>query len=111
LRIKEKVIIMKFEEWYSAGTWYTAQRTYRFEYLGGQFQLIGADKTESMRNSGEVETRSYNFLTKRLKTTISSYDKRVKPRSTWRRFDIGRLKTFRTFPKPFEWEIEPDYLL
>jgi hypothetical protein len=111
VRIKKGVLNFSFTEWYSSGTWYTADRTYRFKLLGGQFKLIGADKSESMRNSGEVETRSYNFITDRLKLTISNYDKKVRPRSKWRHFDIGPLKTFRSFPKPFEWEIEPDYYL
>ncbi len=111
VRIRKGVLILEFEEWYSAGTWYTALRTYTFKYLRDQFRLIGADKTSSMRNSGEVETRSYNFLTKRIRTTIGSYDEKIKPISSWRNFRVGSLKTFRTFPKAFEWEIEPDYFL
>ena len=111
VRIRNGVLILKFEEWYSAGTWYTAKRTYKFKYLRDQFRLIGADMTSAMRNSGEEETRSYNFLTKRIRTTIGDYNEKVKPKSSWRNFGVDALRTFRTFPKAVEWEIEPDYFL
>jgi len=84
---------------------------YKFKYINGEFALIGADKTESMRNTGETETRSYNFLTNKMSVTTGNYDEKVKKKVKWKTYKIYKLKTFRTFPKPFDWEIEQDYFI
>lgn len=110
-KIKNGVLWLDFEQWYSAGSWGASEMSYKFKYLNGEFALIGADKTESMRNTGETETRSYNFLTNRMSITTGNFDKKVKPKTRWKMFKVKELKTFRSFKEPFGWEIEPDHLL
>jgi hypothetical protein len=103
---------MNFETWYSARSWGTSQSSYKFRYINGEFALIGADKKEFMRNSGEMEVRSYNFLTNKMSvTTGDEFDEKVKKKVKWKIYKVGKLKTFRTFVKPFDWEIEQDYFL
>jgi hypothetical protein len=91
------------------GGWDRFAVTYRFRYQDGEFTLIGADNiTMDTRegDNGATETWSYNFLTKKLKITKDSFsDEKVKPRVTWRTLKIKELRTFRTFPAPFTWEI------
>lgn len=111
VKIKNGVLRIDFEIWYSAGSWGTSQSTYKFKYMKGEFALIGADKTESMRNTGETETRSYNFLTNKMSIANGNYDEKVKKKVKWKTYKIDKLKTFRTFVKPFDWEIEQDYFL
>ncbi len=111
VKIKNGVLQIDFEIWYSAGSWGTSQSTYKFKYMNGEFALIGADKTESMRNTGETETRSYNFLTNKMSIANGNYDEKVKKKVKWKTYKIDKLKTFRTFVKPFDWEIEQDYFL
>jgi len=111
VQIKNGVLQLDFEEWYSAGSWGTSQASYKFKYINKEFALIGADKTESMRNSGETETRSYNFLTNKRSITIGNFTKDAKGKPKWKTYKVGKLKTFRTFPKPFDWEIEKDYFI
>jgi hypothetical protein len=111
VKIKNGVLQLDFEIFYSAGSWGTSQASYKFKYTDGEFALIGADKTESARNTGETETRSYNFLTNRMSITTGNFATDTKNKVKWKTYRVGKLKTFRTFAKPFEWEIEPDYFV
>ena len=110
VKIKDGVLQLNFESWYSAGSWGTSQSSYKFRYINGEFALIGADKKEFMRNSGDMEIRSYNFLTNKMSvTTGDEFDQKVKKQVKWKTYKVGKLKTFRSFVKPFGWEIEQDY--
>jgi hypothetical protein len=111
VKIKNGVVQLDFELWYSAGSWGTTQASYKFKYMNNEFALIGADKTESMRNTGETETRSYNFLTGKMNVTTGNFSSDKKGKTKWRTLKAGKLKTFRTFVKPFDWEIEKDYFI
>ena len=112
VKIKNGVLQLDFEIWYSAGSWGTSQSSYKFKYMNGEFALIGAEKKEFMRNSGEMEIRSYNFLTNKMSiTTGDEFDEKVKKKIKWKTYKVGKLKTFSTFVKPFDWEIEQDYFL
>ena len=111
VKIKNGVLQLDFEIWMSAGGWGATQASYKFKYINNEFALIGADKTESMRNTGETETRSYNFLTNRMSVNTGNFTKDTKGKIKWKTYRVGKLKTFRTFPKPFEWEIEKDYFI
>ena len=77
----------------------------------GDFFLIGADKTESARNTGETETRSYNFLTNKVRVETGNFSSNKKGKVAWRNFKLDKLKTFDTFKAPFEWEIETDFYI
>jgi len=108
--IKNGVLELSFELFASAGSWSMTSSSYRFKFLKGEFVLIGADKTDSMRNSGEMESRSYNFLTSRLKVSTGKFSSdREKVR--WRTYRLRKLKTLDTFKAPFSWKIEADYYL
>ena len=108
VRIKNGILELSFELFSSAGSWSTTSSSYRFKFLNGEFVLIGADKTDSMRNSGEMNSRSYNFLTSRLKVSTGNFSSdREKVR--WRTYKLRKLKTLDTFKAPFSWKIEPDY--
>jgi len=108
--IKKGVLELSFQLFSSAGSWSTTSSSYRFKFLNGEFVLIGADKTDSMRNSGEMKSRSYNFLTSRLKVSTGNFSSdREKVR--WRTYRLKKLKTLDTFKAPFSWKIESDYYL
>lgn len=54
----------------SAGGWQMGGTTYTFRWQDGGFKMIGFDRDQTMRNSGETEEVSINYLTgkKVLKT-------------------------------------------
>lgn len=109
--VKNGVLQLSFEQWSSAGSWAAAQTSYKFRFQNGDFVLIGADKTESMRNSGEMEIRSYNFLTRKVRIETGNFSSDKKGKVIWRAFKLDKLKTFDTFKAPFGWEIERDYYI
>jgi len=108
--IKKGVLELSFQLFSSAGSWSTTSSSYRFKFLHSGFVLVGADKTDSMRNTGEMESRSYNFLTSRLKVSTGNFSSdREKVR--WKTYRLKKLKTLDTFKAPFSWKIESDYYL
>ena len=111
MAIAQGVLRIDFELWQSSGSWGATTASYRFRYGSGEFFLIGADREDSMRNTGRTEMRSYNFLTNKVKIATGNFESDAKPEVRWRTLKTGTLKTLKTFPKPFEWEVEPDYYL
>ena len=111
VNIKNAVLQLDFELWYSAGSWSASEYSYKFKFQNREFQLIGADKTVLARNTGESETRSYNFLTGKMKITTGNIEEDKKSKAKLKTFKLKKLKTFETFKKPFSWEIETDYFL
>lgn len=110
VKITNGVVQFDFEMFMSAGGWGMSNQNYKFRYQKEKFELIGADKTDVQRNTGEMESRSYNFVTGKVKISIgkTSSDKQ---KVTWKTYKSKTLQTFDTLPKPFEWEIEKDYFL
>ncbi len=106
--LKDRVIKFDFEHWQSAGGWAAWNNTYKFRLQNGRFKMIGADHYYYVRNSGETELRSYNFLTRRMKIVTGSYsDDSVENKVIWKRFHFKQRKTFHDFI-PFTWKIEQD---
>ena len=109
--IKNNVLRLDFEQWYSAGSWAASQMSYKFRFQKGEFVLIGADKTKSIRNSGETETRSYNFMTGKVKIETGNYTSDEKGKIEWKTLKLEKLRTIDTFKEPFSWEIEYGYYI
>jgi hypothetical protein len=87
ISIKNSVISFQFHYFQSMGSWYISNNAYRFRYQQGQFVLIGADELTAHRATGEMETRSVNFITRKyIHTTgknISGRNEQIK--STWKK--------------------------
>ena len=111
VKVQNGVLQLDFEQWYSAGSWAANQMSYKFRFQDGEFVLIGADKTESARNTGETETRSYNFLTGKAQITTGNFDSKRKKKVVWKTYKLDKLKTLDTFKEPYGWEIEYDYYI
>jgi hypothetical protein len=108
--IKNGVLELSFELFSSAGSWEMSSASYKFKFLGGDLVLIGADKTETMRNTGEMESRSYNFLTGKVKISTGNTSS-DKEKVSWKTYKLKKLKTLETFKAPFSWKMEPDFYL
>lgn len=110
VKITKGILQFDFEIFMSAGGWGMSNQNYKFRWQNNDFVLIGADKMDVQRNSGEMETRSYNFSTGKvqIKTGKTSSDKE---KIQWRTFRAKEKKTLSNYGKPFEWEIEKDYFL
>lgn len=106
--IKNGVLELIFQIFYSAGSWGMSNYTYKFRYQNAEFALIGADKSENMRNTGEYEDRSYNFLTRKVRIEIGNNSEDRPQKVRLRAFKFKELKTLNTLKEPFAWEIEPN---
>lgn len=111
VKIENGVLRLDFELFLSAGGWGMSNQNYKFRFQNGKFVLIGADKTDTQRNSGEMESRSFNFVTRKVQITTGNISGKPKDKIVWKTLRSKELKTFETFPKPFEWEVEKDYFL
>jgi len=58
----------------SAGSWGMSNMTWTFRWQTGRFELIGYDRTDTNRGSGEIEGLSVNYLTRRAKRTVGSIE-------------------------------------
>ena len=73
--------------WLSCGSYGVSQNTYAFRLDGRRLRLIGFDRLDYSRASGEGERLSANFLTGRYsKTTglVIAGDQPERPRAIWR---------------------------
>ena len=108
IEIKNGALQIKQHIFMSAGGWGTSNYTYKLRYQDGDFALIGADTTSVQRNTGEMETRSYNFLTRKVKVETGTIDS-DKKKVSFRNFKMTKLQTLKNYPKAFEWEVEKDF--
>jgi len=80
ISIARQSLKVNLHYWYSCGTWSVTSRTYTFKLQGQRFRLIGFDKMEFMRNSGEGEELSVNLLTGRKSVNpFSNAESRPQP--------------------------------
>ncbi|CTP88064.1 hypothetical protein A6R71_09930 [Xanthomonas translucens pv. arrhenatheri] len=75
----------------SAGSWSTAETTFRFRYRQGCFQLIGYDVHSLHRGSGEVHEISANYLTGKAKASEGSIEDDAL-RTQWRQLPRQPLR-------------------
>lgn len=110
ISIANQILQIDFSIFYNMGSWETSNNSYKFRFRDNKFKLIGADYNSTMRNTGETENRSYNFLTKKVKVTTGNIENR-KQKARWKQFNCKELKTFKTFMQPFTWEVEKDFFI
>ena len=92
------VLKIGLEYFASAGSYGSTNCSFVYRFQNGDFFLIGEDNTSFMRNSGEAETYSYNYLThKRQLVKFNMFDDKVKPRETWSNLPKKPLKRLGSF--------------
>lgn len=74
LAIDRGVLHVELENFMSAGGWTTWTASYAFRWQAPRFVLIGYDRHELKRNTGESEDISINYLTRRRKTVTGQMD-------------------------------------
>jgi hypothetical protein len=105
IAIDKGILKIDFHLFYSMGSWYATNSTYKFRYEGKEFILIGADLSIIHRATLDYKDYSYNFLTKKRSYTKGNEEKGAK-KTSLKSFALTSLKTFRTFIEPYSWEIE-----
>ena len=110
MAITNGTLHLDYRIWYSMGSWYTSTYTYIWRFQDDDFKLIGANSSEFHRASGEATDVSINFSTN--KCSITKYnmfesDEEVEYETSeeWKDLNLKELKTFKTFQKPWSWEV------
>jgi hypothetical protein len=67
LEITRGTVRVRLGRFMSAGGWSMGSTTFTFRWQHGALRLIGYDYSNVQRNSGEMETLSINYLTRRVK--------------------------------------------
>ncbi len=111
VHIVKGILEFNFQIFMNAGGWGMSNHLYEFRFQNGNFTLIGADKTDTQRNTGEFEGRSYNFVTGKVEITTGNISGKPKDKTRWKTYRLKKLKTLETFGKAFDWEVEKDYFL
>ena len=85
IAVSRGVLSVDLRYWTSCGGWGSSTNSYKFRLQGGRFRLIGFDHIEFMRNTGEGEKISVNFLTLRMKRNPWSIESSVDGPARWSR--------------------------
>jgi hypothetical protein len=111
IRIEKGVLIITFQLFYSIGSWYITDGSYKFRFQDNQFYLVGADYRSFHRGTHDSEDYSYDFLSKKRSLIKESGNEKIKRTIRWKKLDLTELKTLKTFAQPFSWDIEEGVLL
>lgn len=109
--VKGKITI-EFNIFYNVGSWSVTNSVYQFRFQNNKFTLIGVDKHSFMRNSGDSETNSVNFLTKKMSTTIGNeFNESIIPKTTWKNIQIKEIPILNNLIEPFTLEIDDNVMI
>ena len=70
INIKNNTLRLKFQYFFSAGSWYITNVEYVFRYQNNHFELIGVETNSFHRATGEETIVSFNLSTNKLETTM-----------------------------------------
>ena len=84
-------LVIELQEWLSCGSYGVVHETFTFRLQGTRFRLIGYDRSESSRSTGERSEFSTNYLTGKKKITTGLNDfEDYKAKVSWKRFPAMR---------------------
>lgn len=106
--LKNGVLKINFHFWFSAGSWWMSNHSYKFRFQNNQFELIGYDANEIHRATLETHSYSINFSTRKMETTTTILDENEEEivEKETKSFKLKELKSIPSLGKPFEWEFE-----
>lgn len=92
IEIKNGVLNIELHYWLSCGSWFVTDRKYKFRFQEDKFVLIGYDSDSFHRSTGESNSVSINFLSKKkeLITGMNEFEE-SNPKTTWKSIKIEKL--------------------
>ncbi|MCV9387393.1 FG-GAP repeat protein [Reichenbachiella ulvae] len=100
---------IKFHLWYSAGSWSSSFYQYSFRYQNQAFELIGFERSEHHRGTGDEIDHSIDFQNRTMKiisTTLNEDTEEQDSEVLNKAFELQQLKSIKTLGKPFEWKFQ-----
>lgn len=90
--VVHNILQLRFNYWYSCGTWYITSVVYKFRYQNYGMELIGMDYLSLHRASGDEERVSMNFSTKQKEeTSVPNQTEGAEPKSEWSSFKLNEM--------------------
>lgn len=84
-------LVIELQDWRSCGSYGVVNEKFTFQLQGTRFRLIGYDRSESSRSTGERSEYSTNYLTGKRKITTGLNDFHdLKPEVYWKRLPANR---------------------
>ncbi len=71
--IAEGAVRVGLHLWANAGTWYTSDTTFIFEYRGKAFRLVGYEDYTTKRNTGQTWELKLDFVACKAELTVGSF--------------------------------------
>jgi hypothetical protein len=108
IAIKDQQLYLRFQ----GGSEWRWELGYTFKFENKDWFLTSAINLYFNQNSGDMTERVYDFKTRELFTTVGNLHRRdVSNRRTSEVLYFSQLRTFKTFKKPWAWEVMPDVYL
>lgn len=108
IAIKDQQLYLRFQ----GGSEWRWELGYTFKFENKDWVLTSAINLYFNQNSGDMTERVYDFKTRELFTTVGNLHRRdIANRKTSEVLYFSQLRTFKTFKKPWAWEIMPNVYL
>lgn len=108
ISIKDQQLYLRFK----GGAEWRWEMGYTFKYEKKDWFLTSAISLYFNQNTGDMTERVYDFKTRELFTTVGNLHRRaISNRTVSEVLYFSQLRTFKTFKKPWAWEIMPDVYL
>jgi hypothetical protein len=108
IAIKDQQLYLRFK----GGSEWRWELGYTFKFENKDWFLTSAINLYFNQNSGDMTERVYDFKTRELFTTVGNLHRRdIANRKTSEVLYFSQLRTFKTFKKPWAWEIMPNVYL
>lgn len=106
--IKDQQLFLRF----AGGSQWRWELGYTFKFQNKDWFLTNAINLYFNQNTGDMTERIYDFNTRQLFTTIGNLHRRdIANQKTSEVLFFSQLRTFKTFKKPWAWEIMPNVYL
>jgi len=106
--IKDQQLYLRFQ----GGAEWRWELGYTFKFENKDWFLTSAINLYFNQNTGDMTERVYDFKTREVFTTVGNLHRRdVANRKTSEVLYFSQLRTFKTFKKPWAWEIMPNIYL
>ncbi|WP_316829478.1 hypothetical protein [Pedobacter aquatilis] len=108
INIKDQQLYLRFQ----GGAEWRWELGYTFKFERKDWFLTSAVNLYFNQNTGDMTERVYDFKTRELFTTVGNLHRRdIANRKTSEVLYFSQLRTFKTFKKPWAWEIMPNVYL
>jgi hypothetical protein len=113
MEVEKGILQFSFQYFANIGSYQVSNLLYKFRCDNGEFVLIGGEYSDFMRNMGNEEKCSYNFLTQKMKITTGGnvFDPSQKEKVTWETFDLEKMRTLDQMQPPGTWEVKKGHYL